>query len=155
MDEFEPKRATADDAMRVRSLSRRAYAKWAELIGREPLPMTADYTSAVRNHLIDLWEDGGQLIALVEMIDRADHLLIENIAVDPARQGRGCGGVLLAHAERVAQNLGHSEVRLFTNAAFASNIGFYAKRGYAETKREVLVRGHVAVHMAKRLPVRL
>ncbi|HPF22337.1 MAG TPA: GNAT family N-acetyltransferase [Hyphomonas sp.] len=142
------------DVERVRSLSRLAYAKWVDLIGREPLPMTADYSVAVKDHLIDLWEENSRLIALIEMIDAPDHLLIENIAVNPDRQGRGCGGILLKHAEHVAYSLGHNELRLFTNAVFVSNIEFYLKRGYEETMREEMGPGRIAVHMSKRLSSR-
>ena len=36
------RRATAADVANVRALTRSAYAKWVSLIGREPMPMTAD-----------------------------------------------------------------------------------------------------------------
>ena len=116
--------------------------------------MTADYRVAVKDHLIDLWEEDDQLIALIEMINATDHLHIENIAVRPDRQGRGFGGVLLDHAEDVAHALGHDELRLFTNAAFVSNIEFYSKRGYEDTGREEIGPGRTTVHMSKRLSAR-
>jgi len=40
--------AAPEDAASIRDLTRAAYAKWAALIGREPLPMQADYDRAVR-----------------------------------------------------------------------------------------------------------
>lgn len=124
------RRATPTDAGAIRALSRDAYAKWVPLIGREPLPMTADYDRAVAEHLIDLLEEDGQLLALIEMIPQTDHLLIKNIAVRPDQQGKGLGDRLLQHAESVVRSLGLEEIRLYTNAAFTSNIAFYAKRGY-------------------------
>jgi hypothetical protein len=48
------RRATPDDAAAVRALVRSAYAKWVPIIGREPVPMTADFDLAVRNHIVDL-----------------------------------------------------------------------------------------------------
>jgi hypothetical protein len=39
-------------------------------------------------HVIDLYEQGGELLALIEMIER-DHLPIENIAVRPDRWEKG------------------------------------------------------------------
>src|SRR5262245_51581288 len=83
------RRATAADAANVRALTRAAYAKWVPLIGREPLPMTADYDAAVVEHMIDLWEEKGELVALIEVVPKATHLLIENIAVRPDQQGKG------------------------------------------------------------------
>jgi len=38
--------ATADDAPIIRALTRQAYQPWVAVIGREPLPMTADYELA-------------------------------------------------------------------------------------------------------------
>jgi hypothetical protein len=40
------RRATPPDAPAVRDLTRAAYAKWVPVLGREPLPMTADYDAA-------------------------------------------------------------------------------------------------------------
>jgi N-acetylglutamate synthase-like GNAT family acetyltransferase len=119
------------------------------LIGREPKPMTADYERAVSEHVIDLYEQVGELLGLVEMIPQPDHLLIENIAVRPDQQGKGLGDILLKHAEDHARSLGVGETRLYTNAMFAANLAFYAKRGYSEFRRETLAPGAVAVHMRK------
>jgi N-acetylglutamate synthase-like GNAT family acetyltransferase len=143
------RRATLADAAEVRALTRAAYAKWVALIGREPKPMTADYETAVIDHLIDLCERDGKLLGLVEMIPEPDHLLIENLAVDPSSQGEGIGDGLLKRAEELAGSLGLGETRLYTNAKFAANLAFYAKRGYNEFRRETLAPGSVAVHMRK------
>ena len=145
------RRAVSADAKSVRELSRTAYAKWVLLIGREPAPMTADYNRAVAEHIIDLLEVDGQLLALIEMIPQDDHLLIENIAVRPELQGKGLGGRLLDHAESVARMAGTEELRLYTNAAFESNIAFYEKRGYEEYGRETIAPGAAAVFMRKRI----
>jgi GNAT superfamily N-acetyltransferase len=111
--------------------------------------MTANYERAVVQHLVDLYEHDGQLRALIEVIPMKDHLLIENIAVHPDHHGEGIGDQLLRHAERQARSLGFNEVRLYTNAVFASNLAFYAKRGYTEYQRETFAPGVVAVHMRK------
>src|SRR5438128_8341910 len=99
------RRAVANDAAAVRALTREAYAKWVPLIGREPLPMRADYNVAVRDHIIDLLCVGDRLAALIEAIPAADHLLVENVAVLPAFQGRGFGRRLMVHAETLARSL--------------------------------------------------
>jgi N-acetylglutamate synthase-like GNAT family acetyltransferase len=102
--------------------------------------MTADYEAAVVEHLVELYEQDGKLLGLVEMIPQPDYLLIENLAVHPSCQGKGLGDVLLKHAEEHA---------LYTNAKFAANIAFYARRGYCEFCREAVAAGSVAVHMRK------
>jgi ribosomal protein S18 acetylase RimI-like enzyme len=145
------RRATVADASAIRALTRAAYAKWVPLIGREPLPMAADYEHAVRHHLIDLLYDGGELAALIEMIAGEGHLLIENVAVSPGFQGRGFGRRLMAHAESVAAGLGLPEIKLYTNKLFEENVALYHKLGYAIDNEEPF-KGGVIVHMGKRLP---
>ena len=146
--------ASLEDAARIRDLTRAAYAKWVALIGREPLPMQADYQRAVAEHTIDLLIEGGALAGLIETILRPDHLWIENVAVAPEQQGRGYGRMLVAHVETRAAESGPGEIRLMTNAAFAANLRLYAKLGYAIDRTEPF-RGGTAVHMTKRIDARL
>jgi GNAT superfamily N-acetyltransferase len=142
--------AVLKDAARIRALTRAAFAKWVALIGREPLPMQADYERAVAEHTIDLLIVDGALAGLVETIVRPDHLWIENVAVAPERQGRGFGRLLLAHAEKRAAQHGRAEIRLLTNQAFATNLKLYAKLGYSPDRTEPF-RGGITVHMSKRI----
>jgi ribosomal protein S18 acetylase RimI-like enzyme len=142
--------ATPEDAARIRDLTRAAYAKWVALIGREPLPMQADYDRAVREHAIDLLIVGGAFVGLIETIAKPDHLWIENVAVAPDRQGRGYGRMLLAHAEKRAAESGLGEIRLMSNAAFAANLTFYGRLGFAVVGAEPF-RGGTAVAMMKRI----
>ena len=148
---LELRRAGAADAATVRDLTREAYAKWVPLIGREPKPMTADYTEAVRRHVIDMLYLDGELAGLIEIIPESDHMLIENLAVSPAFQGRGLGQHLLSHAETLTASLGHGAIRLYTNKRFEANVAFYLKRGYRLDREEPFPGGSVVVHMSKRL----
>ena len=142
--------AAPADAEAIRALTRAAYSKWVALIGREPLPMQADYERAIREHAVDLLVVGRALTGLIETILYADHLWIESVAVAPERQGRGYGRLLLAHAERRAVQSGRTEVRLLTNQAFAANLELYARSGYAIDRTEPF-RGGVTVYMRKRI----
>ena len=58
------------------------------VIGREPLPMKADYEKAVREHEIDLLYSDGQPVALVEVFLVADHLYVENMRSRPSTRAR-------------------------------------------------------------------
>ncbi len=138
------------DAMAIRRLTREAYAKWVPVLGREPLPMTADYEAAVREHRFDLLFAGGTLAALIETALEPDHLLIVNVAVAPAHQGRGHGRRLLAHAEGIAASHGHGLVRLYTNKRLTANIALYGRLGYTVDREAPFATG-IAVHMSKRL----
>jgi len=145
---FTIRSAEPGDAGALRSLTREAYARRAAVLGREPAPMTADYDEAVRNHLIDLLYVNGKRVGFVEMIPQPDHLLIFNVAVAPAAQGRGFGRRMLFHAENVAAILGLSEVRLYTNKLFKDNIDLYLRIGYCIYRDESFL-GGIRVHMRK------
>jgi N-acetylglutamate synthase-like GNAT family acetyltransferase len=147
--ELRLRRAGTADAEAIRTLTREVYAKWVASIGREPRPMTADYRHAVRAHWIDLHEETHSLVALIEMIPHPDHLLVENIVVRESHQRQGIGEALLDHAAALARKQGLGELRLYTNAAFASNLQYYRDRGFAETGRAPLPNGGTMVHFAK------
>jgi GNAT superfamily N-acetyltransferase len=146
----EIRRAGPADAAAIAALTRAAYEKWIAVIGRAPKPMTADYDVAVREHLIELLEEDGELVALVECIVEPDHLLIENLAAAPAHQGKGHGVRLMARAEELARELGFAEVRLYTNRLFAENVAFYRKLGY-RFDGETAFKGGFIVHMSRRI----
>ena len=147
-DSIELRQAAAVDAPAIRELTREAYAKWVAVIGREPKPMTANYSDAVQKHRFDLLYLGGRLTALVETIPQADHLLVENLAVLPSFQRRGFGRRLMDHAEKLAASSGFNEIRLYTNKAFAGNVRLYSELGYRVVREEEF-KGGVAVHMSK------
>jgi ribosomal protein S18 acetylase RimI-like enzyme len=142
--------ATPDDVPAITGLVRAAYEKWVPLIGREPMPMQADYDEALRDHMIDLLFDGDDLVGLIETIQHPDHLFIENVAITPARQGEGFGRHLMAHAEGKAREMHLFALRLVTNAAFASNVQLYRDIGYRVEREEAFL-GGIAVHMHKAL----
>ena len=146
----ELRRAVPADAMAVQELTRKAYAQCVPVIGREPMPMKADYDAALREHLVDLLYVDGRLAALIEIIPQANHLLIENVAVLPALQGRGLGHRLMAHGEALAISLGLSEMRLYTNKDFAANVRLYLRLGYRVDREEPFM-GGTTVYMSKPL----
>jgi len=145
------RRARPEDAEAIAALTREAYAKWVEVIGREPLPMRVDYAEAVTRRRFDLIECGGELVALIETTPEDDWLLIENLAVRPALQNRGYGGRLLRFAERIAASAGLSGLRLYTNKLFVENIRLYERFGFV-IEREAPLNGGVAVYMTKKTP---
>jgi GNAT superfamily N-acetyltransferase len=142
--------ADASDAAAVTALVRAAYSKWVPVLGREPLPMRADYERNIQDHRIEVLIRDGELAAVLETIDQPDHVWIENIAVRPEFQGKGLGRRLLAHAEGLAINRGLSNVRLLTNGAFESNIALYGRVGYVADRTESFM-GGTTVYLSKRL----
>jgi ribosomal protein S18 acetylase RimI-like enzyme len=112
-----------------------AYEHYVPRIGRAPAPMTADYAGAVRQGQAWVAVENGQIAGFVILVVHLDHLLLENVAVRPAAQGRGIGTRLLALAEEQARRLHLSEIRLYTHQAMTENQAYYPRRGYAETHR--------------------
>lgn len=124
------RRAGPTDAAMVAAITEAAYAKWVPVIGRKPKPMLADFNAAIRDHLIELAYLNDVAVGLIELIPAADHLLLENIAVDPAAHGQGIGRRLMRRVEQHAIERSLPTVRLYTNKAFATNLGFYQRLGY-------------------------
>ncbi|TPJ24420.1 GNAT family N-acetyltransferase [Mesorhizobium sp. B2-8-3] len=147
--EFRP--AEPADAAAIKAVVREAYAKWVPVIGREPLPMRADYDKAIREHRFELAVENGRIIGLIETIARDDHIWIENVAVAPEAQGRSIGRKLLDSAERKAVEAGLRELRLLTNSAFVTNVSLYKRLGYAIDREEPFMNG-TTVYMSKSLP---
>ena len=110
--------------------------------------MTVDYSEAVTRHRFDLLFVDGSLAGLIETTPEGDYLLIENVAVHPALQGRGFGVRLLTLAEELAASAGLAGTRLYTNEIFTANHRLYASLGY-RVEREEPITGGIAVHMVK------
>lgn len=138
------------DAAAIKAIVRAAYAKWVPVIGREPLPMRADYDKALQEHQFDLAVENSRVVGLIETMAHDDHIWIENIAVAPDAQGRGIGRLLLDSAERQAIEAGRPELRLLTNGAFEANVLLYRKHGYAIDREEPFMNG-TTVYMSKKL----
>lgn len=142
--------AKAADAVAIRDIVRAAYARWVPVIGREPLPMRADYHKALAEHPFDLAIEDGRVVGMIETMLADHHLWIENVCVAPDAQGRGIGRLLLERAEDKAREAGRNELRLLTNGAFEANVLLYKRHGYTIDREEPFM-GGMTVYMSKRL----
>ncbi len=145
-----PRRATLDDVAAISDCVARAYARYDGRLPRPPRPVLANYREVVRQTLTWVLEHAQQIVGVLVLIERGDHVLLDNIAVDPCYQGRGFGRCLLVWAESEARRLGHPEVRLYTNALMTENRALYARCGYQEYDRRDLD-GRDTVFMRKSL----
>lgn len=144
------RRAGVEDAAAIRSLLEAAYAIYVPRMGRLPVTMDGDFAAAVRDDLIWVLTDRDGLLAVLHLRLRPDHLFVDDVAVRPDRQRQGIGKRLLAFAEGEGRRLGHSEIRLFTNATMVENAVLYAGLGYREYRREPC-RGTDVIYMRKPL----
>jgi GNAT superfamily N-acetyltransferase len=123
------------DVDELRAIAAAAYQKYICRIGRAPAPMTADYSQAVLDGQAWVAIEDEQIVGFAVVIAQPGYLLMDNVAVLPAAQGRGIGAGLLALAEEQARGLGLSEIRLYTNEAMTENLAYYPRHGYTETHR--------------------
>lgn len=144
----------AADAPLAREIAERAYGVYVERIGGRPAPMDADYGEAVRRGHLFVAEDDGVVVGLLVLVSEPDHLLIENVAVDPDRQGEGIGRALLAHAETCARGSDLTTLRLYTHVAMTENLRLYARLGYREDERRT-DSGFERVFLSRRLAPRV
>jgi GNAT superfamily N-acetyltransferase len=134
------RRARPDEADAVGALVETAFARHIAAVGCRPAPMDDDHAAriAAGEQYVSDADDGrgGGLASSIVLVDAGDHLVVNNVAVSPACQGRGLGRALLAFAEDEARRRGYGEVRLHTNAAMADNLVMYPRLGYTEVARE-------------------
>ncbi len=144
--------ATATDLPAITRIVDSAYHKYVERIGKAPGPMRDDYSAHISAHAAWVAEAEGVMLGLIVLLPADDHLLLDNVAVDPAHHGRGVGRALLAFAEQEAISRGYSELRLYTHEKMTENLAMYPALGWEETGRGVQD-GYQRVFFRK--PVRL
>ncbi len=124
--------ATPADAPAVTALIRAAYEVFTPRLGREPPPMADDYAAVIVSGAVQVWEEAGEILGLIVLRAADDAVLIENLAVSPAAQGRGLGRKLIAAAEAEAVAQGVSRLYLFTHTAMQETVAFYHRLGFVE-----------------------
>jgi GNAT superfamily N-acetyltransferase len=143
------RKATADDVEGVAAIVERAYSVYVPRIGRRPSPMDADYGMLVEAGEVWVLADPDP-VAVTVLRRVGDHVLVENVAVHPDRQGEGIGRRLLELAESEAHGQGMRELRLYTHEAMTENIELYGHLGWEEYDRRG-GDGFARVYFRKRL----
>ena len=142
--------ARSEDVEAVRRIVRGAYGHYVARLGKPPGPMLDDYGQRVADQQAWVLEDEGEPAGVLVLEDGDGGLLLDNLAVSPATQGRGHGRALIAFAEQEARRRGYAEVRLYTNALMTENLALYGRLGFYETGH-VTEKGYERVYMAKAL----
>ncbi len=110
-----------------------AYRHYIARMGKPPGPMLDDYAARVLEGVVWVLEEGAAVAGIVVLLPTTNYLLLDNIAVSPARQGLGLGRQMLAFAEAEALRCGYREIRLYTHQTMLENQRLYASIGYEET----------------------
>jgi ribosomal protein S18 acetylase RimI-like enzyme len=129
------RKAESDDRSAIEAIVRDSYGVYIPRLGKPPGPMLDDYRKLIGDGLVHVLEEGAAVAGIVVLIEKSDHLLLDNVAVAPAVQGRGLGKRLVAFAEAEAARRGFAELRLYTNEVMTENIALYARLGFVETHR--------------------
>jgi ribosomal protein S18 acetylase RimI-like enzyme len=151
MDEPRLRAATAADVSVVRQIVAEAYRHYIPRIGKPPAPMLDDYAARISEGVVWVIEEGSGVAGIIVLKPQPEYLLLDNIAVSPARQGSGLGR-RLAFAETEAVRRGYREIRLYTHRTMTENQCLYAAIGYEETGPGT-ADGYERVFMRKRLAV--
>ena len=150
MDENRIRAATAADVPAIAEIVEQAYRHYIARIGKPPGPMLDDYATRVLDGAVWVLDEGAEIAALIVLLPAPNYLLLDNIAVSPARQGLGLGQRLLVFAEAEALRRGYREIRLYTHQTMVENQRLYASIGYEETGRGAEA-GYDRVFMRKQL----
>lgn len=142
--------AVPADQARIEAIAEAAYSPYLDRMNRRPAPMDDDYRGRIAGGLTFVLEENGEILGLLVLENPPDHLLLYNIAIDPAHHGRGLGRRLLAFTEAEARRRGYDAVVLYTNEVMVENIALYGRLGYVETGRK-LDRGYHRVYFRKSL----
>lgn len=138
----------------IEEIVERGYGVYVERLGLRPGPMNDDYPEQVRRGLVSVLEEDGVVVGLIVLVEDHERLTIENVAVDPDRQGEGHGRLLLEFAEQTARAAGLDTVSLYTHEKMTENIALYSRLGYVEDERrptEAFSRTFMRVFMSKNL----
>jgi GNAT superfamily N-acetyltransferase len=145
------RRARGDDCAVIEMIVSAAYSVYIERIGKPPGPMLDDYARRIAEGAVHVLEEAdGALAAIIVLLVKIGHLLIDNVAVRPDRQGHGLGRALIAFAEAEALRNGLTELRLYTHAKMTENIALYTRLGFVATSRSHEA-GYDRVFMRKRI----
>ena len=150
MDEPHIRAATVADVPAIAEIVDHAYRHYIARMGKPPGPMLDDYAARVLEGAVSVLEKGGAIAGIIVLLPTTNYLLLDNVAVSPARQGVGLGRRLLAFAEAEALRRGYCEIRLYTHQTMVENQRLYASIGYEETERGTEA-GYDRVFMRKRL----
>ncbi|MGF1594493.1 MAG: GNAT family N-acetyltransferase [Kiloniellaceae bacterium] len=161
--------ARPTDRARIEAIVEAAYSRYLARMDRKPAPMVDDYAGRIAGGQAYVLEEDGEVVGILVLEDHlgdhgpGDHgpgnhgpddhggfLLLDNVAVDPARHGKGLGRRLMDFAEAEARRRGHAAVELYTNEVMVENIALYLRLGYAETARRK-VAGYDRVYLRKAL----
>ena len=133
--------AKQEDVKVIKTMGDAAYSPYIErLDGKLPAPMNADYSKIVDTKELYVLKVDDETIGAMR-ISKAhgddESIMVDDLVVDPTKQSRGYGRVMMIFAENKAQEVGSKAITLYTNEKMFENINFYKGTGFIEVERKV------------------
>jgi ribosomal protein S18 acetylase RimI-like enzyme len=144
--------AQLKDISRITEIVNAAYAPYTARIGKPPGPMLADYSTLIQEGHVTVAEIDKTIIGIIVLVNGKDGPTLDNVAVDPAFQGKGFGKFLIKYAENEMIRLGRKAMYLYTNEKMTENISMYYNLGYVVIERRY-ENGYSRVYMKKQLTI--
>jgi GNAT superfamily N-acetyltransferase len=110
--------------------------------------------AAIRRAEVYVGLDETEIVGVVVTSRRGDELVIEQLGVDPTRQGAGIGRWLLKQIEQTARHDQVKALSLQTAEMMSDLLRLYNQHGFLETRKALPTHGddtHLRVHMKKLL----
>ena len=142
--------ANKNDVLAITDCVTKAYQHYIKRLGKPPGPMLDNYTVVVAEHIVYVAETKGKVIGLFVLMENHKPLLLDNLAVDPAIQGKRIGTRLLRFAEQLARDKKHKAIQLYTHELMTENIDYYTKHGY-KMSHKITQKGYDRIYMVKQL----
>ncbi len=140
---------------RAEALLRVAFGPYVQRLGREQGPEAYSWLpAAIGDGRVYGAFDGDNLVGVVITEPNDSGWALDQIVVDPARQGGGIGSWLLGQVETEARAAGATALFLDTAAMMTDLLRLYARHGFEEIRRDLPKHGrdsHLRVYMHKRL----
>lgn len=134
--------ATPDDGPKLAEIAREAYGKYLDLVDEPPAPLLLDYEEIAALGRTHVAEAPGELLGMVTIETDGSYVILRNLAVRPACQGKGIGRTMVDLVEGMARARRLRGVRLWTRAEMSDNIAFYRRLGYVLTHSEQNEKAH-------------
>lgn len=152
--------AMPSEGKQVWHVIRAAFTPYVRALGREwPAEGSAAFAEAWQRGQAELARgdvyvalDGERIVGAVRTRPRENDLYIDQLAVDPARQGTGVGSWLLQRIDEVARSRGLAGLALETAEMAEANVRLYRRHGFEIVGRGLPDHGldaHIRVHMVK------
>lgn len=134
MESWEFRRAHQVDAAALAECIDRAYSIYASRITDLPA-VSEGIEDAIANNVVWVAVQDNQVTGGLVLVDKEDHVVLANVAVDPNVTGMGLGRAFMDLAEAETSKLGKERLRLSTHVDMPENVRLYERLGWHEMGR--------------------